>query len=111
MPQSRCPRSECSGTSFEMAAMEPARSNYKYLAVQCAKCGAVVGVTEVHNTTRVIYNLANALGVDEVVLTTRADNQAVLPMVMAAGLRGRIRMAGDRLTVRIGVRDLRPLGA
>ena len=30
-----------------------------------------------------------------------ADNQAVLPMVLAAGMRGRIRMSGDRLTVRI----------
>jgi ribosomal protein S18 acetylase RimI-like enzyme len=37
----------------------------------------------------------------ELVLTTRSDNQAVLPMVLAAGLRGRIRMSGDRLTVRI----------
>jgi ribosomal protein S18 acetylase RimI-like enzyme len=37
----------------------------------------------------------------ELVLTTRADNRAVLPMVLAAGLRGRIRMSGDRLTVRI----------
>jgi ribosomal protein S18 acetylase RimI-like enzyme len=55
--------------------------------------------------------LASGLGVEEVVLTTRADNQAVLPMVMAAGLRGRIRMAGDVLTVRIGVRALRPLHA
>ena len=55
--------------------------------------------------------LANALGVDEIVLATRSDNQAVLPMVMAAGLRGRIRMAGDRLTVRIAVRDLKPLRA
>lgn len=53
--------------------------------------------------------LAHTLGVDEIVLTTRADNQAVLPMVMAAGLRGRIRMAGDQLTVRIAVRDLKPL--
>jgi hypothetical protein len=30
-------------------------------------------------------------------------------MVMSAGLRGRIRMAGDTLTVRIAVRDLKPL--
>ena len=30
-------------------------------------------------------------------------------MVLAAGMRGRIRMAGDTLTVRIGVRDLKPL--
>lgn len=53
--------------------------------------------------------IAHSLGVDEIVLTTRADNQAVLPMVMAAGLRGRIRMAGDTLTVRVPVRDLKPI--
>ena len=46
----------------------------------------------------------------EIVLRTRADNQAVLPMVMAAGMRGRIRMAQDTLTVRVPVRDLKPLG-
>jgi ribosomal protein S18 acetylase RimI-like enzyme len=45
--------------------------------------------------------LAAAHGAGEPVLTTRADNQAVLPMVLAAGLRGRIKMSGDRLTVRI----------
>jgi len=45
------------------------------------------------------------------VLTTRADNQAVLPMVLAAGLRGRIRMAADVLTVRIPVHELRPIRA
>lgn len=53
--------------------------------------------------------LATALGVEAVLLTTRSDNQAVMPMVMASGLRGRIRMAGEVLTVRIGVRDLKPL--
>ena len=53
--------------------------------------------------------LASSLDVDEVVLTTDADNQAVLPMVLAAGLRGRIRMAADVLTVRVPVRDLKPL--
>ncbi|MEP9382817.1 GNAT family N-acetyltransferase [Nocardioides cheoyonin] len=54
--------------------------------------------------------LAHMLGADEVLLTTRSDNQAILPMVMAAGMRGRIRMAGDVLSVRIPVRDLKPLG-
>ena len=53
--------------------------------------------------------LAHALGAAEVLLTTTPDNQAILPMVMAAGMRGRIRMAADVLTVRIPVRDLRPL--
>ncbi|WP_182524480.1 GNAT family N-acetyltransferase [Nocardioides dongkuii] len=45
--------------------------------------------------------LAQLLGASEVVLTTRADNRAVLPMVLAAGMRGRIRMAADVLTVRV----------
>jgi GNAT superfamily N-acetyltransferase len=50
--------------------------------------------------------LASTAGASEIVLTTRADNQAVLPLVLAAGLRGRIRMSADRLTVRAPVRDL-----
>jgi len=53
--------------------------------------------------------LAQGLGADELVLATRSGNQAVLPLVLSAGLRGRIRMAGDELTVRVPVRDLRPL--
>ncbi|MCW2830907.1 MAG: Acetyltransferase family protein, partial [Aeromicrobium sp.] len=36
-------------------------------------------------------------------------NQAILPMVMAAGLRGRIRLSGDELTVRVPVGGLKPL--
>ena len=47
--------------------------------------------------------LAAAHGAGELVLTTRADNQAVLPVVLAAGLRGRIKMSGDRLTVHSGL--------
>jgi GNAT superfamily N-acetyltransferase len=53
--------------------------------------------------------LAQQLGADELVLVTGSDNAAVLPMVLGAGLRGRIRMAGGELTVRVPVRDLRPL--
>jgi ribosomal protein S18 acetylase RimI-like enzyme len=58
-----------------------------------------------------VARLAAGMGVQEIVLATRADNQAVLPMVLAAGLRGRIRMAADVLTVRIPLRDLKPLPA
>lgn len=54
--------------------------------------------------------LARGMGAAEILLTTRSDNQAVLPMVLAANLRGRIRMAADRLVVRVPVRDLKPLG-
>lgn len=42
-------------------------------------------------------------------LTTRSGNQAVLAMVRAAGLRGRIRLSGDELTVRVPVVGLKPL--
>jgi ribosomal protein S18 acetylase RimI-like enzyme len=56
-----------------------------------------------------VARLAAGLGIQEILLTTRADNQAVLPMVLAAGLRGRIRLAADVLTVRIPVRELKPL--
>ncbi len=50
--------------------------------------------------------MAAGLGDEELVLTTSADNQAVLPMVLGSGLRGRIRLAGDALTVRVPLRDL-----
>ncbi len=42
----------------------------------------------------------------EIVVTTAADNQAVLPLVLGTGLRGRIRMGSDDLTVRIPVQQL-----
>lgn len=52
--------------------------------------------------------VASGLGDEELVLVTEADNQAVLPMVLGSGLRGRIRMSGDALTVRVPLRDLAP---
>ncbi len=55
--------------------------------------------------------LARGFGADELVLRTGATNQAVMPMVLSANLRGRIRMAGDVLTVRIPLREIRPLPA
>ncbi|WP_166133791.1 GNAT family N-acetyltransferase [Nocardioides ochotonae] len=54
--------------------------------------------------------LARTHGASAIVLTTRSDNRAVLPMVLAAGLRGRIRMTSDVIMVRVPVRDLTPLG-
>ena len=51
--------------------------------------------------------LAGSQGAAEVVLTAPAESRAVLPLVLSAGLRGRIRMACDTLTVRIAVADLR----
>lgn len=59
--------------------------------------------------TRLLVDVARRAGAEgatDILLDTAADNQAVLPMVLAAGLRGRIRMSADRLTVLIGVREL-----
>jgi ribosomal protein S18 acetylase RimI-like enzyme len=56
-----------------------------------------------------VARVAAGRGIQEIVLTTRADNEAVLPMVLAAGLRGRIRLAAEVLTVCIPVRELKPL--
>lgn len=53
-----------------------------------------------------VARLGGELGESELVLHTRADNQAVLPMVLGSGLRGRIRLTGDELTVRVPLRDL-----
>ena len=53
--------------------------------------------------------LARGLGAVEVILSTAHDNRAVMPMVLAAGMRGRIRMAGEVLTVRIPVGELKAL--
>lgn len=49
---------------------------------------------------------ARASDADEIVVRTAADNPAVLPLVLGTGLRGRIRMGSDDLTVRIPVRRL-----
>lgn len=54
-----------------------------------------------------VVRRARAAGAEEVVLTAPADTRAVLPMVLAAGLRGRIRMAGETVTIRISLADLR----
>ena len=47
-------------------------------------------------------------GASELVVRTAADNPAVLPLVLGSGLRGRIRMGTDDLTVRIPVRQPAP---
>ena len=52
-----------------------------------------------------VAKLATRGGATELVFTTRADNQAVLPLVLATGLRSRMRMTSDRLTVRMPLVD------
>ncbi|MCW2736151.1 GNAT family N-acetyltransferase [Nocardioides sp.] len=52
--------------------------------------------------------LSAALGDAELGLVTTADNRAVLPLVLGSGLRGRIRLSGAELHVRVPVRDFTP---
>jgi GNAT superfamily N-acetyltransferase len=54
-----------------------------------------------------IVRMARAQGIAEIVVTAPADSRAVLPMVLGAGLRGPIRIAGDSLTVRISLAERR----
>jgi ribosomal protein S18 acetylase RimI-like enzyme len=55
-----------------------------------------------------VARVARQAGAAELLVRTAADNQAVLPLVLGTGLRGRIRMGNDDLTVRIPVRQLAP---
>lgn len=47
MAVSSCPK--CGNFTFEMKVVEPRDSNYKLNFVQCASCGAVVGVLDYFN--------------------------------------------------------------
>lgn len=49
---------------------------------------------------------ARARGAEEILLSAPAESRAVLPMLLAAGLRGRIRMAGETLTVKVALTDM-----
>jgi ribosomal protein S18 acetylase RimI-like enzyme len=53
-----------------------------------------------------VARVARSSDAEEIVVRTAADNQAVLPLVLGTGLRGRIRMGSDDLVVRIPVRQL-----
>lgn len=53
--------------------------------------------------------LSRTLGADALVVTTASENSAVLPLVLAAGMRGLIKMADGELTVRVPVHRLKPL--
>jgi hypothetical protein len=62
MAQSMC--LNCKGHSFELVEQVPKLSRYKLLFVQCADCGAVVGVIEFLNIGDSIYRIGKKLGVD-----------------------------------------------
>jgi hypothetical protein len=62
MAQSTC--NKCGNTRFEM--VEPlniAKANYRYMFIQCAGCGGVVGVTEVFNSIPLLHQIMEKLGI------------------------------------------------
>jgi predicted nucleic-acid-binding Zn-ribbon protein len=61
MAKPKCPK--CDHTSFKSSAIKPTNSNFKLLAVHCAKCGATVGVTDCDDVGSLVHSLAAALGV------------------------------------------------
>ena len=63
MATSRCPRPECDSTYFEAKKLEPQDSPYKLIAIQCRKCGAVVGVLDWLNLGHMLEMIASKLGV------------------------------------------------
>ena len=56
-----CPK--CDHLFFEATTITPVKSNFKINAIHCASCGCVVGVLPFHNTSTVIQQLAEKLGV------------------------------------------------
>ncbi len=48
---------KCSGTSFEVALLEPKGANYKVYAVQCSVCGTSIGVLEYFNSGALLGRL------------------------------------------------------
>lgn len=60
MASSMCPR--CESHRFELKENTPTGSGYRMYFIQCASCGAVVGVTPYHNTSALLGKLASKLG-------------------------------------------------
>ena len=62
MANSTCPK--CASTRFEMKEHKPAGSKFPIMFVQCANCGAVVGITDFHNVPLLLERMARQIGFD-----------------------------------------------
>jgi hypothetical protein len=63
MATSRCPRSDCNGSSFEMKELKVKGSAFRLWSIQCASCGAVVATQEFFNIGAAVERVAKKLGV------------------------------------------------
>ena len=59
MALSKCP--SCDHRMFEMVENEPYKSNFKYMFIQCSKCGSVVGLTEYFNVGKLVKDQQNSI--------------------------------------------------
>jgi hypothetical protein len=64
MATSTCPK--CDSTTFEAKEYSPRGSNFKYQFIQCASCGAVVGVMDYFNIGGMLQTLAEKLRVGSI---------------------------------------------
>lgn len=53
---------KCDHASFTSSVISPINGNFKLIAVHCAKCGAVVGITDCEDVGSLVHSLADALG-------------------------------------------------
>ncbi len=60
MARSTCPK--CDNTTFEMVENSPRRSKYKLEFIQCAACGAVVGVMDYLNIGAKLEEMEKKIG-------------------------------------------------
>ena len=61
MAVSTCPK--CPGTTFEVVEASPIGAPSKLVFIQCASCGAVVGVKDYLDTQTVIDEIAKKLDI------------------------------------------------
>jgi len=54
----------CGHQGFELIENQPANSKWKYLFVQCASCGGVVGVVDWYNVGALLVKAMKKLGID-----------------------------------------------
>ncbi len=59
MAQSSCVK--CASTSFEIKELKVSGSNFRLYAVQCSRCGGVVGIQEFSNITAMLASQNKAI--------------------------------------------------
>ena len=62
MATSRC--AKCESRRFEMKEAEPETSKYKVMFIQCASCGAVVGVVDYYNVPSLLGKIGRKMGIN-----------------------------------------------